>query len=366
MTLTAPSSAPVSLPRTVPATEAPPARRVVEADDVGTAPAPREESADRPRRPVRIGRLIGLWVLVALAALGLVLYALEPLFQQNRQSALMDSYATAIDRAANEMGGLAGVSVPTKAPELGAPVAIVEIAAIEVQQVVVEGVSASQTQAGPGHVPGTAAPGQPGNSAVVARRGMFAGPFGQLDRLEAEDLILVTTTQGQVVYRVRTVDTREIVPSSDPDSGATTTPTTSVPVPGTGGEVASESGTGLTTLDELYAPTDDDRLTLVTSASSWPTNSTMATVVVADLQGVPYAPTPQAGRTGTQTGVAGEGGSWPGVLLAVQAFALSAGAAVLLYRRSSPAIAYLLTTPPLIAFAILAAEQVSRILPAWS
>lgn len=315
---------------------------------------------------MRVGRLIALWVLVALAALVLVLYALEPLFQQNRQSALMDSYTTAIDRAANETGGLAGVSVPTKAPELGAPVAILEIAGIELQQVVVEGVSSSETQAGPGHVPGTAAPGQPGNSAVVGRRGMFAGPFGQLDQLEPEELILVTTTQGQVVYRVRTVEAKEIVAAADPDSGATTPPTTSVTVPGTDGEVASESGPLLTTLDELYAPTEDDRLTLVTSASSWPTNSTTATVVVAELEGLPYAPTPQAGRTDAQTGVTGEGGSWPGLLLAVQAFALSAGAAVFLYRRSSTAIAYLLTTPPLIAFAILAAEQVSRVLPAWS
>ncbi len=51
---------------------------------------------------------------------------------------------------------------------------------------------------------------------------------------------------------------------------------------------------------------------------------------------------------------------------AKQGFALATGAAVFLYRRFSPRVAYLLTMPSLLAFVVLAAEAASRLLPAWT
>lgn len=320
-----------------------------------------------PRR-MGIGRLVLAWVVVSFAVVFLVLYALEPLFQQNDQNRLMDEYVAEIDRAVNETTGLGGITVATKPPALGAPVGIVEIPGLRLQQVVVEGVGPDQTQLGPGHVPGTAALGQPGNSAVVGRRAMFGGSFDRLGELEQEDLILVTTTQGQVVYKVDAVERVQVIPSSDgsSDSQLSTPPTTSLPVPGTGGDVVSETGPRLTSADELYRPTDDDQLTLVTSASAMPTNSELATVVTAKLQGTAYEPTPQAGRSDDQTGMTGGSGSLPALFLALQAFALSVAAAIVFYRRSSKAVAYLLTTPPLVVFAIIAAEQLGRMFPAWS
>jgi sortase A len=348
---------------------------VIEDDPIVGGRGPDEPSDAAPARRMSIAKLVAVWALLALVVLVLVLYVLEPLFQQNTQNRLMGEYSGSIEQAVNETNSIHGVTVPTKPPSTGSPVGILDIAGIRLQQVVVEGVAPSQTQDGPGHVPGTAAPGQPGNSAVVCRRAMFGGPCERLDQLQGEDMILVSTVQGQVVYKVESVEQVKVVPSPEGASGSakagsddstSTPPTTSVPVGGTGGDVVSVTGPRLTTFDELYAPSDDDRLTMVTSASAWPSNSSLATVVTAKLQGSPYEPTPQAGRSDNQNGNSGQSGSWPAVLLAVQAFVLSAGAAVYFYRRSSAAVAYVLTTPPLIVFAIIAAEQVGRMFPAWS
>ncbi|CAB4564245.1 unannotated protein [freshwater metagenome] len=119
-------------------------------------------------------------------------------------------------------------------------------------------------------------------------------------------------------------------------------------------------------LNSLYGTSTDDRLTLVTSASAFPWNSAEAEVVVAVMIGKPFAPTPQNGRMADQTGNTGDTTAWPIVLLSVIFLAATIAGTVLLYRRSSPRVAYLLTVPPLVVFAILAAESFSRLLPAWA
>lgn len=321
----------------------------------------------------RVTQFVVLWAVVTIACIALVTYGLEPLFQQRTQAKLLDQYRTSISKAAAQKGTLAGVVVPTDAPEPGAPVGILEIGAVKVQQVVVEGATAQQTQAGPGHVPGTAGPGQPGNSVIVGRRATFGAPFGSLHQLEADDSIVVTTTQGQVLYKVSSVSKLSIVspPGTGSTSGSTTTTVAQSGINAQASDAAQAAANavpaeGVISVDELYGPTKDDRLTLVSSASAVPWNSSLATVVVAQLQGTPYAPTPQGGRMESQTGRTGEGGAWPALLLSLQFFALAAAAAVVLYRRGSPRVAYLLTMPPLVAFAVLAAESVSRLFPAWT
>jgi sortase A len=251
------------------------------------------------RRP---GVLVAIWVGVVLACLGLVLYGLEPLFQARQQTALLTSYTAAIDKATKEAEGLAGVSVPTKAPEPGASVGILEIGSIKVQQVVVEGATPTQTDAGPGHVSGTAGPGQPGNSVIVGRRSMYGGPFGDIGRLQAGDQILVTTVQGQVVYEVDTVEKMVITHAS-----SSATPTQKLDTAATADSVDADHRIDA---EQLFGPTDADQLTLVTSASRLPTNSTEATIVVAKMKGKPFAPTPQGGRTDDQTSLSGQSAAW--------------------------------------------------------
>jgi hypothetical protein len=118
-------------------------------------------------------------------------------------------------------------------------------------------------------------------------------------------------------------------------------------------------------VNKLYGPTPDDRLTLVTSASSAPWNTDEAVVVTARMHGRPFAPTPQQSRSPSQVGNAGDPSSLPLLILALLALGATIVGAVALYRRASLRSAYLLTTAPLIVFTILGAEAAGRLFPAW-
>ena len=78
------------------------------------------------------------------------------------------------------------------------------------------------------------------------------------------------------------------------------------------------------TLETLYRHTSDNRLTLVTSASSLPWNSSRAIEVTATLRGKPYTATPQAARNSSQLGNTGESGAWAELVLSLQALAVIA------------------------------------------
>ena len=346
----------------------------------------RETGGGRPPRPVTprwIAGAAAAWVAVTAVVVVLVLYGVGPLLEQRAQSALIGDYRAEIRQASFQSEGLAGIEVPTRAPETGAPVAIVDIPDLQIEQVVVEGVGPRQTRRGPGHVPGTAGPGQPGNSAVVARRTAYGGAFRQLGRLERGDRILVTTTQGQSVYEVTDVRSAPVAADSGQapaptttTTAAPTTTTTAAADPAASGAPAPTTTTtaprpratlpdrDLTTAD-LYGPSPDDRLTLVTAASSRPWSTEVATVVVATMRSRPFAPTPQNGRTAVDDGRSADGGAWAPLTLAVFAYLAAVGAAVVLYRRARPRSAYLMTAPPLVAATMLAAEAAARLLPAW-
>ncbi len=363
-------------------TSAPPAgSRDRAADDDTSAdgppppPAPPAPAAARPLRPVTpraIAVAAAAWLVVTVVAVPLVLYGVGPLLEQRDQTALLSDYRVEIRQAAAQTNGLPGVELPTRAPETGSPVAILDIPEMKLEQVVVEGVGPQQTRRGPGHVPGTAGPGQPGNSAIVARRSTFGGPFRPLGSLETGDEILVTTTQGQSIYVVTEVRSDEVADGSGtrPQPADTGTATTTAPP---ADEAPAETETldaalpeGALTTDDLYGRTDDDRLTLVTSAATRPWNTARATIVIAEMQDRPFQPTPQSGRTAPQDGRGADANAWAPLALALLAYVVAVAAAVVLYRRARPRSAYLLTAPPLVAAAVLTAEAVARLLPAWT
>lgn len=320
--------------------------------------APRPEAAPMHRPGAPSGKLLLLWAVVLVLVVAVVLIAVEPLFQQREQGLLLSDYRSSIDKAANQATGLGGVEVSTTAPEFGSPVGILEIEPIGLQQVIIEGADAPTMQNGPGHVPGTAAPGQPGNSVVVGRSALFGAPFADLSKLAVDDLIAVTTTQGQVVYRVAEAGSVQLsnakASSKSASSGTAAT-----------GEYTPMLESGRISIDALYGSSTDDRLTLVTSDSAFPLNTAEARVVIAVMAGKPYAPTPQNGRTNRQTGTTSDTSHWPVALLAALCLGGAIAGAVLLYRRSSARVAYLLTVPPLLVFSVLASETVSQLLPAW-
>jgi sortase A len=342
--------------------------------------------AGRPPSPITPRRIVValvVWLVVTAATSVLVLYGVGPMLEVRSQRSLLADYRVEIDQAANSFNSTVESEDTIEAPELGTPVAILDVGDMEMEQVVVEGVGPQQTRRGPGHVPGTAGPGQPGNSAIVARNGAFGGVFRKLDDLRRGDRILVTTTQGRSVYEVSEVrsasvsDTPEAAGEETTTTESTTTAatTTSTSAPEARGAAAGTTTTATTepllpegslTTADLYGPTPDDRLTLVTSASWMPWSARRAMVVVALMDGRPFEPTPQGGRTDTQDGRGSDSSALAPLILAAAAYVVAALIAVVLYRRSRPRSAYLLTAPPLVAATVLLAETAARLLPAWA
>ncbi|MBB1156322.1 sortase [Amycolatopsis dendrobii] len=288
-----------------------------------------------PRAPVRLNPqwtvvAVAGWLLTTVVCFGIVAYALGPMLANNDQRTEL---AVLRDRMAQAQGAartLLGAAPVTKPPEFGAPVAVLEIPKLQVQQVVLEGVEPGETMSGPGHVPGTSGPGQPGNSAVVGRYSGYGAPFSRLGELAPGDQLVIATTQGKSVYTVTGTANRDLDEDRD------------------------------------YGRTENDRLTLVTSGSWWPGSASGATVVTAVLDGKPFRPTPQNGRADAQDGRTGDPGGWARLVLAFGGFAVVAAGATLLYRRWRSVSTYVLTTPALLALAVLAASAVWRLLPAWA
>jgi len=96
-------------------------------------------------------------------------------------------------------------TAPGVAPADGQPVGTIEIPAIAINFVVVQGTTTSDLELGPGHYDNSPLPGQPGNAAIAGHRTTYLHPFFDLDKLTAGDPIYITTTQGRFEYDVSTV-----------------------------------------------------------------------------------------------------------------------------------------------------------------
>ena len=119
------------------------------------------------------------------------------------------------------------------------------------------------------------------------------------------------------------------------------------------------------TTTALYGKSGRNQLTLVTSGSASPWNTSTAIVVVARMNDLPYAPTPQAARSTNQQGNGDDPTALAWFILALMGLVGAFIGAVALYRRLSLRSAYLLSTAPILLLTILAAESASRLLPAW-
>lgn len=78
----------------------------------------------------------------------------------------------------------------------GGAFALIDIPRINLDMVVVQGVSAADLQKGPGHYPGTPSPGQPGNVGIAGHRTTYLHPFRHIDELRPGDPIYLTTPGG--------------------------------------------------------------------------------------------------------------------------------------------------------------------------
>lgn len=104
----------------------------------------------------------------------------------------------------------AGGTIPVDDTELaeklyregGEAVARINIPAIDVEKVVVQGVQVDDLRNGPGHYRSTVFPGQVGNSGIAGHRTTYGAPFNRIDELVPGDEIRVQTVQGEHIYRV--------------------------------------------------------------------------------------------------------------------------------------------------------------------
>jgi sortase A len=212
---------------------------------------------------------------------------------------------------------------PGAAPPIGAPVGLLEIPSLGVEQVFVEGAGASQLAKGPGHLPASALPGLAGDSIILGRATTSGAPFAHLDALRAGDEILLTTGLGRYSY---------VVVGANQSAGATA-------------------------------------LTLMTSAGGWFSNSTVEVHATLDGQPAPVAtqtrppavdPAEQA-RAGIEW--FGDAGAWLDVALWL---ALLAGALAAMwwgYQRRLGRLTYLFGTPVVVALLFCLLGATSRLLP---
>lgn len=138
-------------------------------------------------------------VAALLFAFVLNLMVLSHLQHAVSQQQLTDTYRAQL--AAGTAPVSEGAYDDTLLPD-GAPVAIIQIPSIGVNEVVVEGTSSGDTKAGPGHRRDTVLPGQGGVSVVMGRAASYGGPFSRIQELAPGQTFSVLTGQGVQEFAV--------------------------------------------------------------------------------------------------------------------------------------------------------------------
>ena len=119
-------------------------------------------------------------------------------------------------RTAGRASSVPGPS--TAAPQLGDPIARLTIPRLATGLYVVEGDGARQLRRAPGHLSGTAMPGDIGNCVIAGHRDTH---FRVLKDIRQGDEIVLETRNGEYTYRVRTTqvvsprDTTSLRPTQD-------------------------------------------------------------------------------------------------------------------------------------------------------
>jgi LPXTG-site transpeptidase (sortase) family protein len=167
----------------------------------GVATLPAAAPAPAPAlTPTGRGPTVGLQVCIAVGLLGALVigllayvFGLSGLSEAHAQSTLRQNFAYKLSQAVAPVGPVAP----------GTPVAALTIPQLGLAEaVVVEGTTAQDLAAGPGHRRDTVLPGQAGVSVIYGKRTTFGAPFAHLERLQVGDVITAVTGQGTARYRV--------------------------------------------------------------------------------------------------------------------------------------------------------------------
>ena len=272
------------------------------------------------RTPQTAGAALVAVGLLVLLTLGYV-YGFTALSQARTQHSLLQQLtaepATAFDLASGS------------APKGGAPVGVLRIPALRLDQVIVQGSTADDLRKGPGHMATTPLPGQPGNAVLAGRRASYGAPFGGLGRLHAGDTVEVVDGYGTFTYIVARVVTVQI---------------------GQQDVIGSSTRTSLT---------------LVTASSGWFPSGRLAVVAYPEGTSASFAAAPTFNPPSTQLGLQGDDAfGYLALLWATVFVALAIGAVWALQRVEKPSVVYLLVAPALLAAGLFFCESLCGLLPA--
>ena len=155
-----------------------------------TPPQPQQPDKDATAHGIGVGLiLLGVFLFGFLA----YLFGISGVQEARAQS---NAYATLRAELGQQVAPLAATTP-------GAPVAILNIPAIGIKNmVVVEGTSPENLELGPGHVRNTPLPGENGVAEIFGRRATFGAPFGRLGDLHRGDKVKIITGQGTSSYTI--------------------------------------------------------------------------------------------------------------------------------------------------------------------
>jgi LPXTG-site transpeptidase (sortase) family protein len=275
-----------------------------------------------PSAPARVvmwsGRVL---TAVGLIAAGFLAYefVLSSLSFQQAQLGLVSAFKTSIQSTR--------LDAPDVVPAEGSPVAMLKVPELGIDMVVVEGTTAEDLKAGPGHLRVSPLPGEFGNAVIVGRRTTYGGMFRNLDRLRAGDTFTAVTGQGTFNYKIA-----EVRRAAE-------------------GNAAPLTGTL------------DSRLTLVTSDPALVGSGRL--YVVAKLQGRPVAVARRAAPMATvpDLGLAADP-TWlaPGFIW-TQLVLVAAWLTWRMRRRWPPSVLLMFAVPTIVGLAVLAYSSFDRALP---
>jgi len=285
-------------------------------------PPPEAPKSTRRESNVDVGAIVsrGLTTFsLIVAAMLLFLFVFSGFAEARTQVGLQRRFAADIDSSRAPTGGVI---------DNGVPIAQLEIGAIGLHQIVVQGTTSGVLRAGPGHLKQTPLPGQAGNAVIFGRRETYGHPFRRIGSLAPGDDISVWTQQGKHRYIVDTVRT----------------------TPGRNGS-------------ELATTTGRNQLTLVTSDPAFTASRRL--FVQAHLVGKPFAPAADTTPvTRAELGLTGQTDGILSLVLWLEVLLMAAIGATWLWRRWTRWSAYLVCVPVVLAVGWIVFENVTKLLPA--
>lgn len=215
------------------------------------------------------------------------------------------------------------------APPDGKAAAVLQIPAIGLRDVVVEGTTATDLQQGPGLMPAASIPGSAGEAVIAGRKLTFGGAFASIGSLRPGDVVSVVDFLGSFHFLV---DRSFTVPNGQ-----------SLPV--------VRSNLGL--------------LALVTSSQAVPPSG--FDVIEAKLVGNPVKDpsTPPGPTTASELALGGDSSALlPSLAWGAGLIILLVGTVIAYRRTGRTLLVYVLSTPVLLPVALFTFENVARLLPA--